>query len=131
MIDEAQKKSEAPNVVFRECPVEAFHSDERYDVILCTHAFPYFPDKEGTFQKMASLCVAGGQIILANSSTNSLKDLLINFGLKATTSKAKYLSIKQMKAIFAKAPVTLKQVKIIRERWYMPTIALFQLEGTL
>ena len=49
---------------------------------------------------MAGLCNKKGQVIIVNSSTNSLKDLIINFFLKATTSKAKYLSIDEMKKLF-------------------------------
>ena len=64
-------------------------------------------------------------MVIVNSSTNSLKDLIINFFLKATTSKAKYLSIEEMKTLFAKAKLQVKDVRIIRERSYMPTIALF------
>ena len=67
-------------------------------------------------------------MILVNSSTNSLKDLLINFGLKATTSEAKYLSIPQMKQLFANARLNVKNIQVIRERFYMPTIALFHLK---
>jgi len=74
------------------------------------------------------LCKGNGKVIIANSSTNSLKDLIINFGLKATTSKAKYLSIEERKKLFAAAKLNLLDVKIIREKFYMPTIALFDTE---
>ena len=63
-----------------------------------------------------------------NSSTNSLKDLIINFFLKATTSKARYLSIDEMKELFKNAKLKLKKIEIIREKFYMPTIALFHTE---
>ena len=107
------------------CPVEDFSSEEKYDVILCTHAFPYFPEKDKILKKMANLCKKEGRVIIANSSTNSLKDLIINFGLKATTSKAKYLSVEEMKKLMEGAGLQPKDISIIRERFYMPTIALF------
>ena len=69
-----------------------------------------------------------GQVIIVNSSTNSLKDLIINFFLKATTSKAKYLSIDEMKKLFKSAKLKVKKIEVIRERFYMPTIALFHTE---
>ena len=131
MIEIAARDNSAENVCFKHCPVEEFKSEEIYDLILCTHAFPYFPNKSEIMKKMAGLCRGGGKVILANSSTNSLKDLMINFGLKATTSKAKYLSIKEMKKLIAAAGLDVKEVKIIRERFYMPTIALFDTERTL
>lgn len=125
MVEIAAKDNTGENVTFRHCPVEDFESEEKYDVILCTHAFPYFPEKDKVMKKMAGLCKKNGRVIIANSSTNSLKDLIINFGLKATTSKAKYLSIEEMKKLFEGAGLQPKEVSIIRERFYMPTIALF------
>lgn len=128
MVEIAKESNDGPRMRFAVCPVEEFSDEERYDIIFCTHAFPYFPDKAAVVKKMAGLCKNGGQVIIANSSTNSLKDLLINFFLKATTSEAKYLSIKKMKQLFAEADLKVKEVRIIREKWYMPTIALFHVE---
>ncbi len=128
MVEIAANDNTGVNVRFKHCPIEEFTSEEQFDLILCTHAFPYFPDKPGMVKKFATLCKGNGKVIIANSSTNSLKDLIINFGLKATTSKAKYLSIEEMKKLFAAAKLNLLDVKIIREKFYMPTIALFDTE---
>lgn len=128
MIDIAKESVKGQKILFQACPMENFTSTEKYDIIICTHAFPYFPDKEDVLCKFADLCNPGATVIIANSSTNSIKDLMINFFLKATTSKARYLSIKEMKVLFKSAGLSLKEVKIIRERKYMPTIALFHLE---
>ncbi len=123
MIEEAKKLNKKNK--FEVTPIEEFNTEEKYDIIICTHAFPYFPDKENVLKKISSLCNKGANVIIVNSSTNSLKDLLINFFLKATTSKAKYLSINKMRELFKKAKLKEKDIKIIRERKYMPTIALF------
>ena len=48
--------------------------------------------------------------------------------MKATTSKAKYLSIDEMKKLFNKVKFNVKDIRIIRERKYMPPIALFHIE---
>ncbi len=125
MIEVAKESNKADNLKFKVIPIEEFDSDEKFDLIICTHAFPYFPEKAKVVNKMAKLCKDDGNVIIANSSTNSLKDLLINFGLKATTSEAKYLSIDKMKHLFNEAKLDVKNINIIRERWYMPTIALF------
>ncbi len=128
MVEIAKSSNSGKNMEFLVCPVEEFATGEQYDLILCTHAFPYFPDKAAVVQKMADLCKPQGQIILVSSSTNTPKDFLINLFLKATTSEAKYLSIKKMKALFTDAKLTVKKVQVIREKWYMPTIALFHTE---
>ena len=128
MIDIAKENVRGKGIRFRVCPMEEFTGAEKYDIIICTHAFPYFPDQEGALRKFAGLCNPGAWLFIVNSSTNSLKDLIINFFLKATTSRARYPSIKEMKALFGKTGFVLKEVEIIRERFYMPTIALFCLE---
>ncbi len=128
MIEVAKKNNKGKNVKFKTSSIESFESNEKYDIIICTHAFPYFPNKQEMIKKMAGLCNKKGQVIIVNSSTNSLKDLIINFFLKATTSKAKYLSIDEMKKLFKSAKLKVKQIEVIRERFYMPTIALFHTE---
>lgn len=128
MIDVAKKNNKGKNVKFKTSSIESFESNDKYDIIICTHAFPYFPNKLDMIKKMAGLCNKKGQVIIVNSSTNSLKDLIINFFLKATTSKAKYLSIDEMKKLFKSAMLKVKKIEIIRERFYMPTIALFHTE---
>ncbi len=128
MIGLAKESVKGQNILFQLCPVEDFKNTEKYDIIICTHAFPYFPNKEETLCKFADLCNPGATVIIVNSSTNSFKDLMINFFLKATTSKARYLSVKEMKVLFHNAGLKLQEVKVIREKFYMPTIALFHLE---
>ena len=128
MIEVAKKNNKGKNVKFKTSSIESFESNDKYDIIICTHAFPYFPNKQEMIKKMAGLCNKKGQVIIVNSSTNSLKDLIINFFLKATTSKAKYLSIDEMKKLFKSAKLKVKKIEVIRERFYMPTIALFHTE---
>lgn len=128
MIEVAKKNNKGKNVKFKTSSIESFESNEKYDIIICTHAFPYFPNKQEMIKKMAGLCNKKGQVIIVNSSTNSLKDLIINFFLKATTSKAKYLSIDEMKKLFKSSKLKVKKIEVIRERFYMPTIALFHTE---
>lgn len=129
MIKIAQSSNTAPNVRFRVCPIERFSSKDKYGIVICTHAFPYFPDKAGALKKIAGMCDRGAKLVFVNSSTNDLKDMIINFFLKATTSRAQYPSIEEMKRLFKGAGLTVRKTKIIRERRYMPTIALFYLEA--
>ena len=128
MIEIARKSNKNKNIKFKNSSIESFESNEKYDIIICTHAFPYFPNKQEMIKKMAELCNEKGQVIIVNSSTNSLKDLIIKLFLKATTSKARYLSIDEMKELFKNAKLKLKKIEIIREKFYMPTIALFHTE---
>ncbi|NLM06161.1 MAG: methyltransferase domain-containing protein [Tissierellia bacterium] len=116
MIELAKENNKGANIKFIVSSIEDFKSDGKFDIILCTHAFPYFPNKEEMLKKMANLCNEKGELIIVNSSSNSLKDLVINFFLKATTSEAKYLSIGEMKELFERAGLKLKKINIIREK---------------
>lgn len=128
MINESKKNNvKNKNIKFKHCPIEKFNSKDKYDIIICTHAFPYFPNKEEILKKIYKLSNKNANIIIVNSSTNSIKDLIINFFLKATTSKAKYLSIDEMKKLFKASKLKINDIRIIRERKYMPTIALFHI----
>lgn len=129
MISEAKSNNiKNKNIKFKTCGIEKFNTKDKFDIIICTHAFPYFPNKEEILKKMYKMCNKNANVIIVNSSTNSLKDLIINFFLKATTSKAKYLSIKEMKRLFEIVKFKVSDIKIIRERKYMPTIALFHVK---
>ncbi len=129
MISEAKSNNiKNKNIKFKTCGIEKFKTKDKFDIIICTHAFPYFPNKEEILKKMYKMCNKNANVIIVNSSTNSLKDLIINFFLKATTSKAKYLSIKEMKRLFEIVKFKVSDIKIIREKKYMPTIALFHVK---
>lgn len=128
MIRVAEANNAGPRLTFRHVSVDDFPAEETFDVIVCTHAFPYFPDKAGAMAKLAALCRPGGRVILVSSSTNNPWDLLVNLTVKAHTSRARYLSIKEMRALFSAAGFRVSRVSVIRERWYMPTIALFDAE---
>ncbi|MBO7246383.1 MAG: class I SAM-dependent methyltransferase [Clostridia bacterium] len=128
MISLAKKSNDGKKVRFINTSVDDFICDERFDIIICTHAFPYFPNKEKAMSKMYKLCKEGGKVIIVSSSTNNLKDLLANLIVKTKTGRAKYLSVKQMKHLLSCAGFTVKSVDVIRERTYMPTIALFYAE---
>ena len=128
MIALAKENNSGSKIRFMNVSVDDFVTDEKYDIILCTHAFPYFPNKREAMQKMYSLCKSGGKVILVSSSTNNIKDWLANLLVKLHTSKATYLSIPQMTHLFTATGFEVKSVDVIREKAYMPTIALFYAE---
>lgn len=129
MVERAKTAVSGENIEFKTVAVEKFDTNERFDLIICTHAFPYFPQKELIIKKMCRFCNKGAKIIIANASDNSLRDKIITFFLKFTTSKASYPSIEEMKKMFGKVPgLKCKDITIIKEKRYMPTIALFYLE---
>lgn len=128
MIHIARESNSAPTVNFLRCPVEDFQTETKYDIIICTHAFPYFPNQSEVMKKISSMCSENAAVVICNSSTNNIKDFFINLYLKIFVGKANYLSVKKMLALFAYAGLEIQNINYIKERRYMPTIALFHVK---
>lgn len=123
MIEEAKKKNTA--IEFYHMNVEDLEAKtERYDIIICTHSFPYYENQAKAIVIMDNILVKDGIFLLAQASTNSFYDSLAMLLVKITTGKAYYLSVKEMRSIL---PVDLYLSKLVRIRtkWFMPSIYLF------
>ena len=95
-----------------------------FDIVVCTHSFPYYRDQAKALRKLSTMLKPGGHLLLAQASVNSPYDALAMFLVKFTTGKASYPSIaaiKQMASLYFSSLTC----RVIREKWYMPTIALF------
>ena len=126
MIDIA--KSNDSLTTYYNCSVEDFSMENKYfDIIICSHSFPYYPNKAGVIMKFYSLLKDTGSIFLAQASANSTYDNIAMFFVKFTTSSAKYLSALKIQTIIKDRFVLLKTHKI-KEKGYMPTICLFVLK---
>ncbi len=105
--------------------ISAFEpAEEAYDFIICSHSFPYYPDKQAAMEKFHHMLKKDGILLMVQASANSLYDSIAMFLVKFTTGKARYLSIK---GIMELARCRFDKINIvkIRERFYMPTICLF------
>lgn len=110
------------------CSVDDFTAEGKYfDIILCSHSFPYYPNKEEAINKFYSNLKDEGSLLLAQASANSIYDHIAMFFVKFTTGSAKYLSVKQIQDI-AKNKFDLIKVHKIKEKYYMPSICLFVLK---
>lgn len=99
---------------------------EKFDIIICTHSFPYYPDKIASLQKFYTMLKSSGTLLLAQASANTVYDHIAMFFVKFTTGSANYPSIKDIQEI-TKGILVLSKVHKIKEKWYMPTICLFLL----
>jgi ubiquinone/menaquinone biosynthesis C-methylase UbiE len=123
MIAEARDKSK--NIGYMICNIEEFISDEKsYDIILCSHSFPYYKDKQGVIEKFSGILSVSGSLIMAQASQNNLYDSIVMPFVKLTTSKASYPSVgkvsKMLEPYFSGI-----EVERIKERDYMPSIYMF------
>ena len=95
-----------------------------FDFIICSHSFPYYPDKSNAVERFHRLLKKDGVLFLVQASANSLYDHIAMFFVKFTTSKAEYLSIKGIRSLFQRN-FKEKNITLIKEKAYMPTICMF------
>jgi len=122
MIDRAATNN--PCAVFMVSSIEGMTGEGEYDIVVCTHSFPYYRDQAQALQKLSTMLKPGGHLLLAQASENSPYDKLAMFFVKFTTGKANYPSITAVKQMASQYFSRLSS-RVIKEKWYMPTIALF------
>ena len=126
MIEVAKEKDKEAD--YFNSSIEEFNEQpSSFDIIVCTHSFPYYSNKEEAVNKFHYLLKEEGHLFLAQASANSLYDHFVMFFVKFTTSSAKYLSINSMRKI-TKDRLQMIKINNIKEKVFMPTIALFLLK---
>jgi 2-polyprenyl-3-methyl-5-hydroxy-6-metoxy-1,4-benzoquinol methylase len=126
MIEVAKEKNKEAD--YLNYSIEEFKEQaSSFDIIVCTHSFPYYSNKEEAINKFHYLLKEEGYLFLAQASANSLYDNIIMFFVKFTTSSAKYLSIKNIRNLTREKFHMLK-INNIKEKCFMPTITLFILK---
>ena len=116
-----------PKSTFINDDVYAVESIEsKYSVITCTHSLPYYKDQQRAVEGFHGALEENGHLIIAFASQNSWYDKLCMFFVKFTTGFAKYPSIEKFKSMTEEI-FSVEDIVVIRERKYMPTIAVFKL----
>ncbi|MBF0432236.1 MAG: methyltransferase domain-containing protein [Fibrobacteria bacterium] len=123
MIEEAKRR--LPAVKLFHLDVDSYDpGEERFDVIVCTHAFPYYPHAEKTLTRFAEWLKPGGLLLLAQACINNNYDRLVMTLVKLTTSSASYRSQKQMKLLLQEH-FAIHRIETIKEKHFMPSLHLF------
>ncbi|KPU44825.1 putative methyltransferase YcgJ [Oxobacter pfennigii] len=123
MIDICKNKDKTSSYITSS--IENFEYNEgEFDIIICTHSFPYYQDKAKAIEKFHRLLKKNGYFILAQASVNSFYDSLAMFFVKLTTSKAAYPSIDEVLNLIRGKFKSIDIVSI-KEKAFMPAICLF------
>ena len=126
MIEAAKDKSGEAD--YLNSSIEEFKEQPySFDIIVCTHSFPYYSNKNEAINKLHYLLKKEGYLFLAQASANSLYDHIIMFFVEFTTSSAKYLSIESIRNL-TRERFNIIRINRIKEKSFMPTIALFLLK---
>lgn len=119
--------SRNPNAKHIQLAAEELSSlKDSFDIIVCTHSFPYYAEKRKVIMELYRLLAPGGSLVIAFASANSLYDKLALSMVKLTTGSAEYPSHNSFFELI-NPYFDLESHQIIRERPYMPTISVYQL----
>jgi ubiquinone/menaquinone biosynthesis C-methylase UbiE len=126
MIARARRDYAAPNVIYVQASIDDIARDEAFDVIVSTHALPYFPDKPGAVRAMYGLLRPGGRVLILQANKNNLYDAIWLFFVKFTTSKAEYCSVEVLQSILGNAGFKLGVVRSIDTWFFVPSVYLVE-----
>lgn len=107
--------------------IHQFETSYQMDLILCTHSFPYYKDQKYVLNKMKQMLKGSGKLLVAFASKNSFYDALCLGVVKLTTGRASYPSVTQFIELASEDFHHLSTTRI-KEKWYMPSIYLFEME---
>ena len=103
--------------------IETFDTLKSYDVITCTHAFPYYKDQALAIKRFSEWLNEEGILVIAHAETKTLFDRLVLVLVKLTTSKAHYPSPDEMTKMLTAHFKVLEHVQV--NKWYIPSITLY------
>ena len=122
MIEVAKSKSKTIDYFVGN--VENFSSGGKtFDIITCSHSFPYYPNKPDVIDKFYKLLKEDGYLLMAQASVNNFYDWIIMKFVKLTTSKADYPGIKQLNQMLQTRFSDNRFIKM-KEKFFMPSIFL-------
>lgn len=120
-------RTQGPAECFAVADVDVLVPDQRrFDVILCTHAFPYFLDKPRALDFFRRSLAPGGRVFLAQACTENGYDRAALALVRLTTSRAQYVSRRALLALaepFLGRPVYEQR---IGAHGCLPTLRLFE-----
>ena len=126
MIERAQRDYTAPNLRYLLGPVETMERGSGFDAIVCTHAFPYFPDKPASIAAMAALLRPGGRLLIVQANTENLYDRIWLLFVRLTTTPSRYHGAAGLHALMQGAGMTPGDVQSVEKPFWVPSIQLVE-----
>ena len=100
--------------------------DQTFDLIVCTHSFPYYKNQQQVLRQFHQALKPGGTLLLAQAASETWYDKIALFFVSLTTGKAHYPTKTTLQKM-TKGLFYLESATPIRERWFMPSILSFRL----
>jgi ubiquinone/menaquinone biosynthesis C-methylase UbiE len=122
----AAARAKYPGVNFLVGDAESFAGlPASFDMIICSHSFPYYEAPETVFARMAELLRPQGVLLLSQACVNTLYDALVMKLVSLTTSRACYRSTRRMEELGKKYFQHTTAIRI-SHTFYMPSLYLFR-----
>ncbi len=100
---------------------------DKFNMIICTHSFPYYKEPEKVMKELNGLLDADGILHIGFASGNNLYDKFSLGFVKITTGPANYPSDKKFRKLI-EPYFEVEKLKIIKEKFFMPRIAIYTLK---
>lgn len=126
MLNESKRKNPSANHIQMDV-ADLNTLDQEFNIIISSHSLPYWKNPKKVMEDLHSILKPNGRIIIGFASGESLYDKLVLFFVKFTTGFAKYPSDSEFRKLVGTS-YDVKEMKIIRERNYMPRIAIYTLK---
>lgn len=101
--------------------------DNKFNIITCTHSLPYYRTPDKVIIQLSRLLEDDGRVVIGFASGDSFYDKLALLFVKITTGPANYPSDRKFRKI-NEPYFEIENLKIIRERFFMPRIAIYTLK---
>lgn len=126
MLNESKRKNPSANHIQMDV-ADLNTLDQEFNIIISSHSLPYWKNPKKVMEDLHSILKPNGRIIIGFASGESLYDKLVLFFVKFTTGFAKYPSDSEFRKLVG-TNYDVKEMKVIRERKYMPRIAIYTLK---
>lgn len=127
MIARAKKDYAAPNIEYIHGSLEDIPAGRKFDLIVSTHSFPYFPSKLKAAQLMKDLLNKGGRILIIQGNTNNRYDAAWLALVKLGVSKADFLAVSEVESVIREAGFRIGTVRRVDTLSFIPSI--YMVEG--
>ena len=127
MIEEAGRLRPNSNISYRCARIQDVSEDGPFDVIVSTHAFPYFPQKIEALRCMYSMLKPGGRLIMVHATMENVYDALFLVFVRITVSHAQYHSVHRLASMMQGVGFVRGKVESMKRLWFIPSI--YMIEG--
>lgn len=108
---------------------DSIPTNQNFDLIVSTNAFPYIADKNKFLQDMRKHMKPNGRVLLLFANQNNWYDAFWLKVVKLTTSKAKYPSVHVTQGYLKDNGFKIGKTEPIDSRFFIPSV--FMIEGIL